>query len=138
MKPHHLEKLEDLKKTNESLYEAYLHKESFMEFFTYKPSEVDDALEFLIQWIVDAYKINLKSFKKFAEYIKNHTAKLLHIIQTGRSSAISEGINRKITVLKSMACGYRSIQYFMLKIMQRCGVLGSLWRPESEFYHSKS
>ena len=126
MKPHHLEKLEDLKKTNESLYEAYLHKESFMEFFTYKPSETDQALKFLIQWAVDAYKINLSSLKKFAEYIKNHTPKLLHIIMTGRSSAISEGINRKVTVLKSMAYGYRSIQYFMLKIMQRCGVLGSL------------
>jgi hypothetical protein len=28
-----------------------------------------------------------------------------------------------------MAYGYRNIQYFMLKIMQRCGVLGSLWTP---------
>lgn len=138
MKPHHLEKLEDLKKTNDSLYEAYLHKEAFTEFFNYKPTEIEDALEFLIQWIVDAFKIKLAGFKKFAEYIKNHTEKLLYIVQTGRTSAISEGINRKITVLKSMAYGYRNIQYFMLKIMQRCGVLGSLWQPESHLYHAKS
>ena len=131
LKAHQLEKLEELKLVNEPLYEAYLHKEAFAELFNYKPHELEDALEFLIQWIVEAFKIELQGFRKFAEYVKNHTSKLLHIVETGRSSAVSEGINRKITVIKSMAYGYRNIQYFMLKIMQRCGVLGSLWAPES-------
>lgn len=126
-----LEKLEILATINEPLYKAYLHKESFYDFFDHLPSEVKDAENFLIAWIVEAFKSELKSLQSFAEYIKRNTKILLNIITTGRSSALSEGINRKISVIKSMAYGYRNINYFMLKIMQRCGVLGSLWEPEN-------
>jgi transposase len=129
MSDKHLESLEDLAKINEPLYRAYLHKEMFYEFFTFKPSEVKEAENFLIMWIVDAYKIGLVALQEFALYIERHTKVLLNIVITQRSSAISEGINRKISVIKGMAYGYRNIQYFMLKIMQRCGVLGSLWTP---------
>jgi transposase len=129
MKPKHLESLEHLAKINEPLYNAYLHKEMFFEFFTFKPSEVKLAENFLIAWIVDAYKIGLLALQEFALYIERNTEVLLNIVTTQRNSAISEGINRKVTVIKSMAYGYRNIQYFMLKIMQRCGVLGSLWTP---------
>lgn len=125
----HLESLERLAKVNEPLYQAYLHKESFYEFFNFKPSEVKEAESFLVKWIVEAWKSQLKPLQEFGEYIKRNTKILLNIILTGRSSAISEGINRKIQVIKSMAYGYRNINYFMLKIMQRCGVLGSLWKP---------
>lgn len=124
-----LESLAHLAKLNEPLYLAYLHKESFYEFFSFKSSEVKEAENFLIKWIVEAFKSKLKALQEFAEYIKRNTKILLNIILTGRSSAISEGINRKIQVVKSMAYGYRNLNYFMLKIMQRCGVLGSMWRP---------
>lgn len=121
--------LTELAKINEPLYLAYLHKESFYDFFNFKPIEIKAAENFLISWIVDAFKSKLKALQEFAEYIKRNTKLLLNIILTGRSSAISEGINRKIQVIKSMAYGYRNLNYFMLKIMQRCGVLGSMWRP---------
>jgi transposase len=124
-----LESLDKLAKINEPLYLAYLHKESFYRFFDFKPSQVKDAEKFLIEWIVEAFKSNLKALQDFAEYIQRNTKILLNIILTCRSSAISEGINRKIQVLKSMAYGYRNLNYFMLKIMQRCGVLGSMWKP---------
>ncbi len=106
-----------------------MHKESFFDFFNYKPSEVKEAEKFLIKWIVEAYKSKLKALQSFAEYINRNIKILLNIILTGRSSAISEAINRKIQVIKGMAYGYRNINYFMLKIMQRCGVLGSMWKP---------
>lgn len=121
--------LEALKKVNDSLYSAYLLKEYFYQFFLYKPSQTKEAEEFLIHWIVEAFKINLKGLQDFANYIKNNTSQLLNIVQTGRSSAISEGINSKISVIKKMAYGYKNIQYFMLKIMQRCGTLGKNWQP---------
>lgn len=124
-----LESLDQLAKINEPLYLAYLHKESFYEFFNFKPSQLNEAEKFLIAWIVNAFKSKLKALQEFAEYIKRNTKILLNIILTGRSSAISEGINRKIQIIKSMAYGYKNLQYFMLKIMQRCGVLGSMWKP---------
>ena len=129
MKAGHLASLDALAKVNEPLYHAYLLKESFYEFFTYRPSECLQAKDFLLRWIVDAFKIGLKGLSDFAEYINRNQQVLLNIILTKRSSAISEGINTKVTVIKRMAYGYKSLQYFMLKIMQRCGVLGSMWRP---------
>lgn len=125
----HLQSLEDLSKINEPLYKAYLHKEVFYEFFEFKTNQMQEAENFLIQWCVDAFKIGLKALTEFAEYLTRHTHLLLNIVKTQRNSAISEGINRKISVIKGMAYGYRNLQYFMLKIMQRCGVLGSLWKP---------
>jgi transposase len=124
-----LKSLEELAKINEPLYLAYLHKEAFYDFFGFLPSQIKEAEGFLIKWIVDAFKSKLKAMTEFAEYIKRNTGILLNIIRTGRSSAISEGINRKISVIKAMAYGYRNINYFMLKILQRCGVLGINWTP---------
>lgn len=125
-------KLDGLKKVNEPLYDAYLLKESFFEFFLFKPFEVAAAKRFLEAWCEDAEKTIFTAFKDFSDYIKRHTEVLLNIIRERRSSAISEGINRKVTVIKSMAYGYRSVHYFMLKILQRCGVLGQYWVPESK------
>lgn len=125
-----LNSLAYLEKINEPLYRAYLHKERFYEFFEFRPSETKEAERFLISWCVDAFKIGLQALKEFAEYIRRHATVLLNIVLTQRSSAISEGINRKISVIKSMAYGYRNVNYFMLKILQRCGFLGSLWQPE--------
>tara|TARA_B100001939_G_C16831626_1_gene568945 strand:- start:44 stop:1015 length:972 start_codon:yes stop_codon:yes gene_type:complete len=122
--------LEHLKRVNEDLYEAYLLKEHFYEFFEFKPSEINLAENFLVHWVVEAYKVQLASLRKFAEYITRNTDQLLNIIRTQRSSAISEGINSKISVIKKMAYGYKNIQYFMLKILQRCGALGRNWQPE--------
>lgn len=129
MREQHLDGLSELAKLNEPLYMAYIHKETFYDFFEYKPSEVKDAEKFLIKWIVEAFQSKLNGLKEFAEYINRNIEILLNIIKTQRSSAISEGINRKISTLQSMACGYKSLQYFMLKIMQRCGVLGKYWSP---------
>jgi transposase len=129
MQPSHLESLETLAKINEPLYRAYLHKEAFYEFFEFKPNQLQEARSFLMHWTVEAFKIGLKALTEFAEYLSRHNQILLNIVRTQRNSAISEGINRKISVIKSMAYGYRNIQYFMLKILQRCGVLGSLWKP---------
>ena len=39
------------------------------------------------------------------------------------TNSIAEGLNNKIKVLKRMAYGYRSEEYFKLKILRRCGYL---------------
>lgn len=127
--PKYLDSLEKMAEVNEPLYRAYLQKEAFYQFFNFKPSELKEAENFLIKWIVEAFKSQLKALVDFAQYINRNREILLNIILTGRSSAISEGINRKIQVIKSMAYGYKNLQYFMLKIHQRCGLLGAMWKP---------
>jgi transposase len=130
MKSHNLSKLDQLEKLNAPLYRAYLHKESFFEFFTFNANEIDKAGAFLDEWVRDAVDIPLEAFKYFVDYIGRHKDRILNIIKTGRSSSFSEAINRKINVIIGMAYGYRSLEYLKLKILQRCGAIGRYWKPE--------
>lgn len=123
-------KLNQLEKLNEPLYKAYLHKESFFEFFTFTPSEIGQAGDFLDEWVRDAASIPMEAFKYFVDYINRHRDRILNIITTGRSSSFSEAINRKINVLIGMAYGYHCLEYLKLKILQRCGAIGKYWTPE--------
>lgn len=85
--------LESLEEINQELYRAYLHKEQFYNFFSFRSYELKAANRFLINWIVEAFKVKLKGLTDFAEYIARNTTILLNIITTRRSSAVSEGIN---------------------------------------------
>lgn len=123
-------KLNQLERVNEPLYRVYLMKEAFFEFFTFKPSEIESAQAFLDEWIRDANLITLTAFKSFVDYLQRHRERILNIVLTGRSSSISEAINRKINVLIGMAYGYHCLEYLKLKILQRCGVIGIYWTPE--------
>lgn len=130
MKDHNRSRLNDLEKLNEPLYRAYLHKESFFEFFTFTPSEMEKAGEFLDEWVKDAANITMEAFKYFVDYVGRHRDRILNIIKTGRSSSFSEAINRKINVIIGMAYGYHCLEYLKLKILQRCGAIGRYWVPE--------
>jgi len=122
--PGQLETLNVLQKVNERLYKAYLLKEYFYNIFDFKPSEINEAKDFLLLWIKKAKKYGFIALQEFVKFLERHFRIILNIILFQRTTAVSEGINRKISVIKCMAYGYRNIQYFMLKIMQRCGILG--------------
>lgn len=121
--PSQLESLEVLQKLNEKLYKTYLLKEYFYNLFEFKPNEIKEARDYILLWIKKAKKYKFEALQKFVGYIERHLRIILNIVIYKRTTAISEGINRKISVIKSMAYGYKNIQYFMLKIMQRCGIL---------------
>lgn len=125
-------KLDKLEQVNEPLYRAYLHKESFFEFFTYTPTQLGEAEAFLDEWINDALSIPFEAFRAFVDHVKRHRLRILNIIRTGRTSSFSEAINRKINVLIGMAYGYKCLEYFKLKILQRCGAIGKFWVPEQK------
>jgi transposase len=129
LKDYQKPKLEDLEKINAQLYKVYLHKESFFELYNYSPTEGDGARQFILDWVEDAKKLNFETINDFCGYLTRHTEMILNSIKTQKTSALSEGINRKINVLKSMAYGYTNVQYFILKILQRCGTLGGNWTP---------
>ena len=116
--------LAELAEVNENLYHCYLLKESFYEVFSFAHDEIDQARCFIKDWLEDAIRAPLEGMQSFATYVITHIERILNSIKTGLSSAISEGINNKISVIKRMAYGYRNLQYFMLKILQRCGILG--------------
>lgn len=127
--------LEKLERKNKPLYQAYLLKESFYELYHFADSDMKHAENFLIRWCVDAFKTGLQSMREFAEFINRHKDVILASIKINKTSAVCEGINSKISVIKKMAYGYKSISYFMLKILQRCGSLGQSWTPKPIDYH---
>lgn len=110
-------KLEQLEKLNEPLYRAYLHKESFFVFFTFKPTEIKEAGEFLDEWVKDATTITMEAFKYFVDCVGRYRDRILHIIKTGRSSSFSEAINRKINVIIGTAYGFHCCEYLKLNIL---------------------
>ena len=127
--------LTQLKEDNNFLFEIYLLKEKFFEFFDFKRHQTDEARVFMAGWIHAIASYGLGPSNNFIDYLQRHFYSILNIIKEGFTNATSEGINRKINVLKSMAYGYKNIHYFKLKILQRCGLLGSLYK---NFTHSKS
>jgi len=126
LKPEKIITLHQLKNLNETLYEVYLLKEKFFLFFEYGANQIDLAIRFMDNWIQEAYSLKLKALSDFIEHLRYHAHTILNILRSKMTSALSEGLNRKITVIKSMAYGYRNINYFKLKILQRCGILGTL------------
>ena len=130
MSEKNLSKLDQLERLNEPLYRAYLHKESFFEFFTFKPGEEKAAGNFLDEWVKDALTVPINAFQQVVGYITRHRDRIINIITTGRSSSLSEAINRKINVIIGMAYGYHCLHYLKLKILQRCGIIGKYWTLE--------
>ena len=72
-----------------------------------------------------------RNFEKGWERIKNY-------FQYRVTSALSEGHNNVIKMLKRRAFGYRNMEYFRLKIMQVCGYLNSRYIPCPESLENPS
>lgn len=66
-----------------------------------------------------------KIYRKFAKMVRGYRGNIEAYIKTGLTTAVSEGINNKIKVLKRMGYGYTNEKAFKNKILQRCGFLNS-------------
>ena len=104
-------------------------KEAFFEVYNFATNEINKAEAFINEWITDVTLMGLGPMTEFCSFLKRNIEMILNSIATKKTSALSEGINRKINVLKSMAYGYKCMDYFKLKILQRCGTLGRSWTP---------
>jgi transposase len=115
------EALMELKTINLPLYEAYLIKEQFDQFFEYKYAKC--AQRFLEKWYQAIPATIKKHFESFYQMLKNYFNGVITYFKYRITNSIAEGINNKIKVLKRMAYGYRDHEYFKLKILRRCGYL---------------
>lgn len=67
----------------------------------------------------------LPLFKKFALKVRKYRKNIEAYIKSRLTTAISEGLNNKIKVLKRMGYNYTNEKSFQNKILQRCGFLNS-------------
>ena len=79
----------------------------------------------LATWYRMVRDSKLHPLRKFALLVRKYRMNIEAYIRSNLTTAISEGLNNKIRVLKAMAYNYQNEESFMLKILQRCGFLNS-------------
>jgi len=79
----------------------------------------------LAQWYQLVRESKIKIFRKFAMKVRAYRKNIEAYIKSNLTTALSEGLNNKIKVLKRMGYNYTNEKSFQNKILQRCGFLNS-------------
>jgi transposase len=115
--------LSRLKMLNDNIHNAMLTVDWFHR--TLDEKTVSGFRRLLAEWYGLIRQAKLKPLTDFANQVRHYRKNIEAYIRSNLTTAISEGLNNKIRVLKAMAYGYTNERSFMLKILQRCGFLNS-------------
>lgn len=122
--------MSEVMEENKSFYRLELIKERMITFF-YPTNTVVQAKEILLEikdWIWEAGFSPLKKwFKNFAK----DWSRIYYYFIDPITTALSEGINNVIKMIKRRSFGYRNSEYFKLKILQKSGYLHSRYESRS-------
>ena len=115
--------IDDVLKENERFAKLELIKERMITFFDQSDEEsAKIVFDEVATWSLQCGFMPLihwyRKFEKGWDTVKNY---FIYRVTTG----ISEGINRAIKGLKWQAYGYKDMEYFKLKILQKVGYLNS-------------
>jgi len=124
--------LDKLRKANESIHAAMLLVEYFHKALDKK--NVTSFRRVLIDWYQLVRESSLPPFRKFAKLIRKYRMNIEAYITSRLTTAVAEGLNNKIKVLKRMGYGYSNPISFCRKILQRCGFLNHLSINTDEFF----
>lgn len=113
---------------NEKIAISHILKEDFFTLFDCQT--IGQAARFLDAWIGRARESKLAPFAKLCEQLDRWRDGLLNYFIHRVSNGLAEAINNNINVLRRLARGFRDLDYFMLKILQRCGSLPTLHQVE--------
>ena len=119
--------IDDVLRENAGFAKLELIKERMMTFF-YESDEVSakKVFEEVGDWI---FQMGFKPLMKWHSTLEKGWDTLKNYFRYRCTSALSEGQNNVIKMLKRRAFGYRNMLYFRLKIMQVCGYLNSRYVP---------
>lgn len=112
-----------LKMLNDTIHNAMLIVDYFHKVLDEK--SVGGFRRHLAEWYRLVRQAKVKPLMEFGQLVRKYRRNIEAYIKTNLTTAISEGLNNKIRVLKAMAYGYKNERSFMLKILQRCGFLNS-------------
>lgn len=118
----------EVSRLNDKIFKIELIKERFHSMFNCTSVEsAQIVMAEVYQWAFDAKAYNIFNWIQQIREQATFWNYFLYKVTTG----VSEGINRAIKGLKWQAYGYRNMQYFKLKIMQKLGYLNSRFNPLS-------
>ncbi len=107
-------KLNTLLQSNAPLYEIHTMKEQLRLYW--EQDNKKEAVSFLIQWLLDAMKSNVKQLRKIASTLINHLPGIMHYYPHRITNGLLEGLNNKIKTMKRQAYGFRDMKYFTLRL----------------------
>lgn len=114
------ESLKDLMKKNDTLYQAYLLKEQILDIMDEKDEK--KANKRFAKWFDNVVISKLPQFAEVSKMLRRYSYGIVNYFKYKVTNAASEGLNTKINVIKRRAYGFRDVEYFMLKIIQLCGI----------------
>ena len=115
--------LDRMREENKNIHNAMLIVEYFHILLDKKTvAEFRKSLELWKNLVTES---GLEPLKKFSKLVTKYVAYIETYIKSHLTTAVSEGLNNKIKVLKRMGYGYTNEESFMNKILQRCGFLNS-------------
>ncbi|MDQ7023785.1 MAG: transposase [Candidatus Gracilibacteria bacterium] len=112
-------KLEELKKENKILAEAYQIKENVKEFFEKETKE--EAELFLKLWCEWVMGTGIEPMMKVVKTVKAHWSGLMNYIDLKINSGLVEGLNSIIQTIKRRARGFRNFENFKTMIYLSIG-----------------
>jgi transposase len=111
-------KVAEVQKANQSLYRAYLLKESLAAILDGR--QVNVARKKIIEWADWAARSRLKPFQKLAGTVRGHLEGILAYVATGLSNGRTEGLNGKIRTITRRSYGFHSAQSLISLIFLCC------------------
>jgi len=125
-----------LRALNDNIHNAMLIVDEFHKVLDEKG--VQNFRKRLARWYGLVRQARLESLTSFALTVRKYRVNIEAYIRSNLTTAISEGLNNKIRVLKAAAYGYTNEKSFMLKILQRCGFLNSAWMDTKILFYQGS
>jgi transposase len=122
-----------LRRVNEPIHTAMLLVEYFHKAVDKK--SIKGFRETLLTWYRVVRESKLEPFRKFAALIRRYRKNIETYIESRLTTAVAEGLNNKIKVLRRMGYGYTNPISYCRKILQRCGYLNHLSINTDEFFH---
>jgi len=118
-----LKMLDRLKQINKNILNGMILVEHFHSILD--KTKVTDFRKSLVLWYRLVRESCIQPFKKLAQLIRSHRKYIEAYIESGLTTAKSEGLNNKIKVFKRSGYGYTNEESYRNKILQRCGYINS-------------
>jgi transposase len=124
--------LDKLRRVNQSIHTAMLLVEYFHK--ALDKTSIKSFRQTLLTWYIVVRESKLEPFINLAKTIRRYRTNIEAYIKSRLTTAVAEGLNNKIKVLKRMGYGYSNPTSFCRKILQRCGYLNHLSINTDEFF----
>jgi transposase len=123
----HKRLLSRLVRSNAPLYRAYLLKEQLRGILHHPWRYLGALLRNLTDWCHAAVCSRIPEMAAVGRRLRPHLDKVVAGFGSGVKLGLVEATNGKIDLLRRQARGFRDIEYFKLKIFQRCSLPDNPW-----------